>query len=423
MRALVPFVLLLGGCTALAPFGGLTTGDLAADAGDAGAPSCADAGAYAYDAGPPVDAGAGVEVCNRRDDDGDVRVDENVLRVGAPMVVETVGGVGEHLRASEGLRPDTVVAAFTSSAASTRGRLRVAEVRIGGGVHEALVGDGPVGAFDVATGVDGYVVAWSEAGEVRLAVVGPCASVGPTRTLAMADASHVRVATSVDGTEAFVVWVAGGVLAGVRVGLVGEPAVGPVAVLEGPMHSEAAVAVAASSGWVAAVERRAGGDAVVLRSLSREGVFGPGVELDTSLIGAGPLSSVSVTTDPEDFLILAVHLGDGAVRGPGFAQEIRLPAMRLQAARRYGGEARILDAANDGSASSGLLLELGGDFAVERVGANPDGFLSTDPPEGVPVLTRLGWLALVGFREGPYRFVVVGRDAAGALQLQPIACP
>lgn len=423
MRALC-LAVLASGCTAIAPFGELVTGDGGGQRDSGPAPTCGDAGPFTYDAGPPVDAGAGVEACNRRDDDGDYRVDENLLSAAAARVVPGVDGVGDRLRASEGLRPDTVFAAFVSTASATRGRLRVAEARIGGDAREVVVGEGAVTAFDVATAVDSYVVAWSEAGEVRLARVEDCGVVGSTVTLASGEATHVRLATSADGSEAYVVWVdAAGAVHGARVDVRGAPAAGPVGVLDAATHVEAAVAVGASSGWVAVIERRTAGDVVVLRSLGRDGTFGLGVDVDSaSLVGTGPLQNVNVVIDPEDFMILSFDLGDGVTMGPGYAQEIRLPELRLQAARRYGGEALVLDSANDGSASSGLLLRLGGDFAVERVGANDDGFLSTDESGEVPSLTRSGWLALVGFREGPFRFAAVGRDAAGALSIQAVLC-
>jgi hypothetical protein len=113
---------------------------------------------------------------------------------------------------------------------------------------------------------------------------------------------------------------------------------------------------------------------------------------------------------------------DAGVTGRAFSREIETPELFQRAGRWYGGEALILDAANDGTVASGLLLRLGGTFSVERVGANDDGSLSTDMTGEVPTLSRSGWLALVGVSEGPYRYVAVGRDSAGDLQLQTVTC-
>ena len=427
MRRTIPLAILLGGCTAIAPFGDFRSEEVDGGATDSGtgdsgpAPMCEDGGVFSFDAGP-VPTPTGSEVCDRQDNDGDIRADENLFAADAPSVAE-VPNLGDQLRATAGLRPDSVFVAFNSAASASRGHLRIAEVQLGTSVaQERVLSGAPVGVFDVAAGIGKYIVVWVEANMVRFATIDPC-GLSPTTTITLdtSGASSLRVETTEVGNAAIVAWVTtAGSLAAVRVDITSAPVIGPTATAgagPGNRFVEAAVATAQGRGWIAAIQRGPDDDSVTLRGLNDAGALGATVHTNGTLEGNGPFQNINLVGDPEDFVILTYD----TVGGPAYGREIQLPAINLRTARLWGGDATIFDSANDRSPTSAVLLSLGS-FAVERVGATPDSQLSTDAPANVPILAPTGWLAIVGFREGPYRYAAVGRDGSGALQYQTVRC-
>lgn len=425
MRARLASLLFAGGCTAIAPFGSFTTGD-AGDGLDAGpALFCAqDSGPFTFDAGPPPGPG---EICNRRDDDGDLRADEDLLGVDSLVVVPEITRVGEQMRSARGIRPDTFLVAFDSADPATLGRLRVAEVQIGVGVVQETLSATPTGPFDVASIRGGYAVVWTEAGQIRFARLSPCDLGADSLTLATANPTALSIASTPSGDGLFVSWIEGDALAGVHVGLLGDPTVGAVGRVSAGAQINVSVAATSDAGWVASVER-ADTHTIVVRRLGTDGGFGP---------ASGPIFAplpppagfgydhVEAIVDVDGFLIVSADTTDGTTPGPARAREIELPGVRLAVWREYGapGRAVLAAAANDGSVSSGLLMSLNNDPYLVRVGANPDGILSTDSLAGRPGFEGRGWRTLVGFAEGPYRYVAVGHTPALDLQYQAVLCP
>ncbi len=435
MRAAgVGLALALAGCTLIAPFGDLTSvqGDAgdgvdagevdAGDGVDAGEPmACGDAGSFVFDAGPMVDP-MGVEVCNRLDDDTDGRYDENVLRTNVAELVPGISGVGERIEAAPSTRGDTYLALFESADPATLGRLRAAEVQVGGAAREATLSDGLVGDFDVALTARGYAVVWVEDATVRFGLIDPTCGIAPTsvQDLAELEATRVRVAANATGTEVYVVWIEmSGQLSGTRVDLRGAtPDRGPIGDAMG-MARDVALTVAGGQAYVATIQGPVmPPHAVTLRGLNPMGMFGPPAMMNTAFEGDGPFDGVNLTSDPESFLILTYHTVAGSI----WASEVQAPALFTRGRRRFGGMGRVFDSANDASPSSGTVMDLEGQFAVARIGANPDGELSTDEVGMVPFLSARGWRAIVGYSAGPFRYVVVGRDASGGLKHQTVTC-
>lgn len=412
---------LLGGCTLIAPFGDLTSGDVDGGGGgvDAGPSGCLMRPMPAPE--EPLPTGMGVEVCNREDDDGDGVLDHDLLRAETARVVTVVDRVID-ARGMRGGADDrfAVVAAIGDGIAE---ELRLVELYLQDGFapQQATLIEGEVHGFDGARVRDGWAIAFALDGDIRVGLASECDLGFGTSviTVASGDSRHVRV-DAVDPVTALVTWEiepgdVGVALVdlreGPRVDVMHPSLLGDLGLTGG--HDPDAFRDGSGVPQVAFAARNASGqEGVWFRPIG--GSLGPEttVVLAGGFFGTGPFSDpVGATTSTS---AIFVPFDEAAPSGSAYVSG------NTVGARRYGPPAEILGIASSETIDVGILMDFAGRPIIERVGPEVDGNFSQDT-DGISLALER-WRDLIGIPRGRTRYVAVGHRAAGTLVVQRVGC-
>ncbi|MCB9597807.1 MAG: hypothetical protein H6719_34135 [Sandaracinaceae bacterium] len=412
------FVALMSGCTLLAPFGDLSTGDVDGSVvgGDGGV--CLTRPMTPAD--DPFPTPTGIEICNRLDDDGDGRVDRDTL------VVEAVRGVGGLTRVldARGMRggAEDRIAIVASVGDGIAESLQLAEVFLPEGfdpIVSTLV-EGEVVGFDGARVRDGYAIAYSVGGEILLGVASDCNLTFGERTTVVATgaASHVRVA-AITPVNVLVTWQldAGGIgaaLVDVRtrpsVEAMHDSLLTDVGYTAG-RHPEPLVDGSGNGQVTFTARDGSGAEDVFVRPVG--GALGAVVTVTFDpFYGEGPFADPVGATTSNGAVWIAFDVE--AVSGPAYI------TASTGGGRQYGPPAEILAIASSDTPDVGVLLEFAGTPLIERVGPTVEGSFSQDT-DG-PRLALERWRDLVGLPQGRTRYVGVATRGGGALAIQRVGC-
>lgn len=414
--ALLPF---LTGCTLIAPFGDLTTGDVDGGGADGGPGACLMRPMIAAE--DPLPMGMGTEVCNREDDDGDGTIDHDLLQAETARVVTVVDRVLD----ARGMRGggDDRFAVVTTVGDGVAEALRLVELYLPDGLapQQATLVEGEVHGFDGARVRDGWAIAYALDGEVRLGLASECDLTFGTSviTVASGDSPHVRV-DAVTPLSVLVTWE-------VEPGDVGAALVD---VREGPrvdaMHPSILADIGLTGGHdpdafhdgsgvaqvTFAARNASGQEAVYLRPIG--GSLGP----ETIVVQGGGFFGDGPFTDPVGAATstggLVVPLDEAAPSGSAFVTGNTIVA------RRYGPPAEILGIASSETIDVGVMMDFAGRPIIERVGPEIDGNFSQDS-DGISLAIER-WRDLVGIPRGRTRYVAVGQRSAGTLVTQRVGC-
>ncbi|MEZ4336402.1 MAG: hypothetical protein R3B82_07220 [Sandaracinaceae bacterium] len=411
---------LLSGCTLIAPFGDLTSGDV--DGGgttDAGPGTCITRPMIAPE--DPLPMGMGTEVCNREDDDGDGTVDHDLLQAETARVVTVLDRVLD-VRGMRGGGDDryAVVATVGDGIAES---LRLVELYLPDGFapQQATLVEGEVHGFDGARVRDGWAVAYSIGGEIRIGLASECDLGFGTSviTIAGVDSPHVRV-DAVNPLSVLVTWETAA----------GEVGAALVDVRDGPrvdvMHPNLLADIGLTAGHDPDAFHDGSGVAQVTfgarDSSGQEGVWlrpvggslGPEVTvvLSNGFFGTGPFTDPVGASSSTGALV--VPLDEAAPSGSAFVTGSTIIA------RRYGPPAEILGVASSETLDVGVMMDFAGSPIIERVGPEVGGNFSQDTAGISLALER--WRDIVGIPRGRTRYVAVGQRAAGTLVTQRIGC-
>lgn len=412
---------LLSGCTLVAPFGDLTTGDVDGGGRRDGGPSmCLMRPMLPME--EPLPMGMGTEVCNRVDDDGDGLLDTDTLVVEPARGFPALDRVLD-VRGARGAVDQSVAVVYTVGD-GLADELRIAELFLPPGFDPVIgtLRTGAIGGFDVDRVRDGYAVAFSEGGDIRFGLARDCdLSFGEgVISLASGESSHVRVA-AIDPLTVLVTWEVGadGVAAAivdVREGTPSVSAMHPSLLADmslGGGHDPSAFHDGAGVGQVAFAARDSmGQEGVFLRPVGT--VLGSltTVVLANAFFGAGPFADPAGAASSTGALWVA--LDEAAPSTSAFVTG------SVVSARRYGPPASILGIAASDTVDVGVMMDFAGSPLIERVGPDVGGDFSQDSRGITLALER--WRDLIGVPRGRTRYVVVGTRGGGMLAAQHVGC-
>ncbi len=412
---------LLSGCTLVAPFGDLTTGDVDGGARRDGGPDlCLMRPMLPME--EPLPMGMGTEVCNRVDDDGDGLLDTDTLVVEPARGFPAIDRVLE-VRGARGAGDQSVAVVYTVGD-GLADELRLAELFLPPGFDPVIgtLRTGAISGFDVDRVRDGYAVAFSEAGDVRFGLARDCDLSFGERVISLAsgESEHVRVA-AIDPLTVLVTWAAGegDVAAAIvelddgmpRVGAMHPSLLAAMGLTAG--HDPTAFHDGAGVGQVAFAARNSmGQEGVFLRPVGTVVGALTTVVLANAFFGAGPFADPAGAASSTGALWVA--LDEEAPSTSAFVTG------SVVSARRYGPPASILGIAASDTVDVGVMLDFAGSPLIERVGPEVGGDFSQDTRGLMLALER--WRDLVGVPRGRTRYVVVGTRGGGVLAAQHVGC-
>jgi len=412
-RLMSLLVLLLTGCTLVAPFGDLST---------EGGGSCLMRPSVPPEM--PLPVGMGTEVCNRVDDDGDGQVDTDLLETRSATAYPQIPDVIE-VRGMRGSADDRVAVVIASGAGQANA-LRLAELFLGDGIEPvvATLVEGEVQGFDGVRIANGYAVAYSNGTEILVGVASDCdlRFGAPPLMVSETESTHVRVA-AVDPRTLLVTWeAADSEIGAALVDVSNDPvlSVDHPALLADVGYTNGrdpfALSDGMGTGYVVCGATDGSGVNNVY-AISVGGGVGPAFPATNDgpghpFFGAGPFTNAHGGASMDGDLVFA--FGDDTASGRAYVVGEGITAFT------YGIAGTVLGAADSDTADVGMLLELGGQNFVDRIGAELMGRYSQDT---APItLAPESWTDLVGVRSGRTRYAVIGTRGSTVV-MQRVLCP